>query len=135
MSTTTGNPSPSLSLARDYRVMDTLFNDQVAATCEALRMFQAVILLKETATIKVVLEELVNIAVSHSFHYLWEANPYLWMLPLDRFLQLHPFLCTDSLVSRAPSCCSFGRQQLHLEEPQQVPAQLSTALALGCSLR
>lgn len=67
MSTSTGEPSPSLSLARDYRVMDTLFNDQVAATREALRMFQAVIPLKETATIKVVLEELVNIAVSYSF--------------------------------------------------------------------
>ena len=71
MSTTTGNPSPSLSFARDYRIMDTLFNDQVAATRKALRMFQAVIPLKETTTIKVVLEELVNIVVSCSFPYLW----------------------------------------------------------------
>ena len=67
MSTPTGDPSPSLSLAHDYHVMDTLFNDQVAVTREALRMFQAVIPLKETTTVKVVLEELVNIAVSHLF--------------------------------------------------------------------
>ena len=124
MSTSTGKPSPSLSLARDYRVMDTLFNDQVAATREALRMFQAVIPLKETATIKVVLEELVNIAVSYSFP-IFGGYPYLWRLPLDWLLQLHPLLCAHSPVSQAPSRCSFGCQQLHLEEPQcQVPAQL-----------
>ena len=108
MSTTTGDPSPSLSLARDYRIMDTLFNNQVAATHEALRMFQAVIPLKETATIKVVLEELVNIAVSCSFP-IFGGYPYLWRLPLDWFLQLHPFLCANSLVLRAPSCSSFSR--------------------------
>ena len=67
MSTPTGDPSPSLSLARDYHIMDTLFNNQVAVTREAPRMFQAVIPLKETATVKVVLEELVNIAISHLF--------------------------------------------------------------------
>ena len=126
MSTTTGDPSPSLSLARDYHVMDTSFNNQVAATREALRMFQAVIPLKETATIKIVLEELVNTVVSCSFLYLWRLNHiYGRFFRLDfttspRFMfqlpciasSLLPFFQPSTIISRKTPTSSI-RATIH----------------------
>lgn len=54
----------------DFRVSDTAFNEQVASTREALKIFSAVTAFNAAGPARVVLEELVDVTVNILSYFL-----------------------------------------------------------------